>query len=337
MTPSNPLRKKIFWIGLPILLLLTLTACLGSKEQKPNSTDELRHIKLPMGYIPDPQYAPFYVAAEKGYFREAGFEVEFDYLFETDGVALVASGDLPFAIVSGEQVLLARAQGLPVVYVFEWFQQLPIAVVSRSSAGISTPADLKGRTIGLPALYGASYIGYVGLLSASDIEAVEVDSREIGFTQVESLHTGITEAVVGYANNEPLQLRALGEEISVMLVADYIDLVANGIITNEDLIARDPAAVAAFVRALALGLADTLDNPQEAFEISKGYVEGLEDNRFEVLQASLEMWRGQPLGHTEFDSWQATEQTLLKADLLDGPSSDLSAAFSNDFLPGSSE
>ncbi len=116
-----------------------------------------------MGYIPDPQYAPIYVAVDKGYFAEEGLAIEFDYSFETDGMALVGANELPFAIVGGDQVILARAQGLPVVYVLEWFQRYPIAVVSKAAAGIEQPADLVGRKVGLPGFFGASYVGYVGL------------------------------------------------------------------------------------------------------------------------------------------------------------------------------
>ena len=137
-------------------LAISLSAC-GSSQAE--GTNALTNIRLPLGYIANIQFAPLYAAIEKGYFKDAGIEIEFDYSFETDGVKLVGAGELPFAVVSGEQVLLARAQGVPVTYVAAWYQQYPISVVAKSDAGIASPQDLKGKKIGLPGLFGANYIG----------------------------------------------------------------------------------------------------------------------------------------------------------------------------------
>lgn len=324
------MRKMMYllWVG----LLLGLVACGGSDD---DAAAELQTIRLPMGYIADPQYAPFYVAVEKGYFAAAGITIEFDYSFETDGLALVGAGELPFAVVSGEQVLLARAQELPVVYVFEWFQRYPIAVISRASADITEPADLRGRTVGLPGFFGASYVGYVGLLTANGLTQEDVNASDIGFTQVDTLLADQVEAVVGYANNEPIQLQSRGEAINVLYVADYIDMVANGLITNEETIAQNPELVQSFVNALLHGLQDTLDDPAEAYTISQKYVEGLDDSRMPVLEASLPLWEAEQLGFTDPASWTQTQDVLLAMGLLDTPIADLEAAYSNQFIQAS--
>ncbi|MCA9942117.1 MAG: ABC transporter substrate-binding protein [Anaerolineales bacterium] len=317
------------------LITLLLAGCASAAE--PQAEAEQMAIRLPMGYVADPQFAPFYVAQEKGYFADAGFAVEFDYSFETDGVSLVGANELPFAIVSGEQVLLARAQDVPVVYVMEWFQKFPIAVVSLAEANIVTPADLHGRSLGLPGFFGASYVGYLGLLSANGIQPEEVAANDIGFNQIESLLSGQSEAVVGYANNEPVQLAGQGEAVNVLQVSDYIDMVANGLITNETTIAENPEMVTRFVGAALRGLADTLADPDGAFEISKKYVEELEDGRKPVLEASLPLWQADTLGLSDLASWQNTQQVLLDAGLLDAPLADLTAVFSNQFVQANEE
>lgn len=323
-----PLKKKATL--LIALQLMFLVACNAVTEPGVDSA-ELMELPLPMGYIPDPQFAPLYVAADKGYFADAGFDVEFDYSFETDGMALVGANELPFAIVGGDQVILARAQDLPVVYIFEWYQRYPIAVVSKPEAGIEEPADLVGRTVGIPGFFGASYVGYVGLLRASGLEQEDVNAVDVGFTQVETLLADQADAVVVFANNEPLQLANSGQDVNIIQVADYIDLVFNGLITNEETIANSPEMVERFTTAVLRGLADTLENPDEAYEISKKYVEGLDDGRRDVLEASLAFWEADQLGHTDPSSWERTQELLLEMGLLDEPLQDLQAAYTNDF------
>ncbi|TAK13973.1 MAG: myristoyl transferase [Anaerolineae bacterium] len=311
-----------------LLIATTLAGCAGSQNP--------RHIRLPMGYIPNIQYAPFYVAVEKGYFAEAGFEIEFDYSFETDGVALVGADELPFAVVSAEQVLLARSQGIPVVYVATWFQDFPIAAIAGTESGIESPEDLRGQRIGLPGLFGASYIGLRALLNAGGLTEADVVMESIGFNQVEAFASGQIPVVIGYTNNEPIQLAAQGFEVNVLAVSDAISLPANGIITNEVIARENPERVAAFVGAFLRGLADVIENPEEAYDISLAYVEGLETAdravQMQVLLTSIDLWRTDELGVSDQKAWENLQELLLEMGLMANPI-DLKSAFSNEFLP----
>ncbi len=325
------LRKIVF---LMLGLAIVLSGCARPEVQ--NEAGELTQIRLPMGYIPNIQYAPFYVAVEKGYFKEAGFEIEFDYKFETNGVALVGAGELPFAVVSGEQVLLARAQGLPVTYVAAWYQQYPVSVVAKSEAGILVPQDLKGHKIGLPGLFGANYIGLRALLNAGKLTEADVTLDAIGFNQVEAVASGTQDVIVGYTANEPIQLKARGIAVTEIRVADYAQLAANGILSSEKVIAENPEMVRAFVGAFLKGLQYTLDHPDEAFTLSAAYIPNFDeldaDVQKEVLARSLEQWQGERLGYSDPQAWENMQNVLLDMGSL-SEKMDLSKAFTNEFIP----
>ena len=297
----------------------------------------LTKIRLPMGYIANVQYAPFYVALDKGYFAEEGIEIEFDYRFETDGMKLVGAGELPLAVVSGEQVPLARQQGLPVVYILQWFQKFPVAVIAPVDRGIRTPADLAGKQVGLPGFFGASYVGWRGLLNQVGISESDIKTQDIGFTQVAALQQGAVDAVVGYVNNEPIQLEAAGLDVDVIPVSDYVSMVANGIVTNEKTIAENPGLVRGFVRALLRGLQDTLADPDAAFTISTKFVEGLGANpdsdkiQREVLAKSIDQWRTDKLGRSDAAAWDTTQDVLISMGLLT-QKIDSAQLFTNQFV-----
>src|SRR6266540_2072480 len=321
-----------------ILITLGMTLALAgcSNRTSTNGTGELTKIRLPMGYIPNIQFAPFYVAIQKGYFREAGIEIEFDYKFETDGVALVGAGELPFAIVSGEQVLLARAQGLPVTYVAAWYQQYPVSVVAKSELGILIPQDLKGKKIGLPGLYGASYVGLRALLFEAKMKESDVTLDSIGFNQVDLFAAGQQNIVVGYTANEPIQLRARSIPVTEIRVADYVQLASNGILASEKVIQENPQLVRAFVGAFLKGLADTINNPDEAFKVSESYIPNFADLdanvQKQILKTSIEEWKTNRLGYSDPKAWENMQDVLLNNGLTT-EKLDLSKAYTNEFIP----
>lgn len=322
-----------------IVLLMLGMALVISGCTSPKSTNEagaLTKVRLPLGYIPNIQFAPLYVAVEKGYFREAGFEVEFDYKRETDGVALVAAGEIPFAVVSGEQVLLARAQGLPVTYVAAWYQQYPVSVVAKSEAGVLIPQDLKGRKIGLPGLYGANYIGLRALLNAGRLSEKDVTLDSIGFNQVETMAAGTQDIVVGYTANEPIQLRSRGIAVTEIRVADYVQLASNGILTSEKMIAENPNMVRAFVGAFIKGMEYAIANPEDAYALSGPHIPNFADLdvdlQKQILATSMEQWKGDRLGYSDPQAWENMRDVLLDMGLLT-EKQDLSKAFTNEFIP----
>jgi NitT/TauT family transport system substrate-binding protein len=311
-------------------LLLLLSAC------GPKSPAALTQVRLPLGYIPNVQFAPLYVAVERGYFRDVGIDVTFDYSMENDITALVGADQVQFGVVSGEQVLLARASGLPVVYVAAWYQQYPVSVVAKVSQGIQSPADLRGVTIGLPGLYGANYIGLRALLHAGGLSEADVTLDSIGYTQVEALATDRDQAVSVYTANEPVQLRAQGYDLTELRVADYVQLASNGLITNEKTIAGNPDLVQAMVTAMLRGLADTLADPQAAYQVSLKYVDALAQAdatvQQQVLATSIELWRADRLGYSQPEAWANMQSVLLDMGLLAAPL-DVEKAYTNEFVP----
>ena len=303
------------------LLLFTLIFCLALTACKATSQPpDLTKVTLNLTYIPNVQFAPFYVAIEKGYFAKYGIEVELAYGNEADLVALVGSDNQRFMIASGEQVLLSRAQGLPVVSVREWYKDYPVGVVSLSSSQIIQPEDLRGKVIGLPGLYGANYIGFEALAAYAGMTDADYELRSIGFTQVEALVANQVDAVVVYVANEPVQLRDRGYEINLIKVSDVISLVGNCLVTNEKSVATRTELVQGMVNAMNEALAATAADPDMAYEVSRLYVDNLAEDdpiQKQVLLESIKLWLFEPNpADVELESWENMQHVLLNLGLM---------------------
>ncbi len=327
----NRMKVKV---SLFAMIIALLSAC-GSPQVGAANTTRIAQT-LFLGYIHNVQFAPLYVALERGYFAEQGFDVMLEPSYnETDGLTRIGVNKLQFGIISGEQIILARSKGAPVVYVFAWYQRFPVGIAIPADANITDPKALAGHVVSVPGKFGASYIGFQALLKAVNLKESDLkEVREIGFNTTPILCAKQVDASVIYVANEPLQVENKCFKVNVIKISDYANLVANGLVTNEETLKAHPDWVRGMNAAIAKGLADTIADPKAAYDISRKYVENLGDDpvQRQVLVNSVELWKAAQLGHTDPAGWKLSQDTLLSMGLID-KSIDLNAAYSNDYLP----
>jgi len=278
------------------LTLVIVCLCLFSVSAA-DPADE----RILLTFIPNIQFSPFYIGIDGGHFEEAGFNVTLEHLQEPDVLDLVAVGQANFGIVSGEQVILARAQGRDVVYVFEWFQQYPVGLVYSSALDLSELSLMSGLKVGIPGRFGASYSGLTTLLRSAGLTEDDIEVAEIGFNAPEVFCLGAIDAAVVYVNNEPLQIRErarAGEcgavaDVDVITVASQVDLVSNGLIVSREMLTDEPSMVERMARALGAALQEAIDNPAGAYLASLNHVDALPQSVDFVaaLQAASEQQR----------------------------------------------
>lgn len=274
-------------------------------------------------FVPNVQFSPIYVALEKGYFAENGFNVTIEHGDENVGVDLIAAGERQFGLISGEEVIKARANGRPIVTIYEWFQRYPVGIVTAEGNGIESVADLAGRKVGIPGRFGASYNGLIAILTANGMTEDDIQLEEIGFSAPDVFCLGAIDASVVYINNEPLQIQQRADagecgdvkQVKVFPVAAAVDMVSNGLVTNEETIASDPQLAQAMVTAFDAGLHDAINNPAEAYLISAKYVENLplSDKLKTALEIAANGQESFLQGDPSHEAIAASRQALLDA------------------------
>jgi len=310
---------KIKWFTNILMVSFVLFAMVNVSQVFAEDQD-LRKVRLGTGFIPNIQFAPLYIAQKKGFYAENGLDVQIEYGYENDFVALAAQGEREFSIASGDQIILARGQGLPITYVLKWYERFPVALVSEASKGIKTPKDLIGKTVGLPGFYGASFIGWKALLFGAGIDEKDITVKNIGFTQIAALQQGIVDVAMGYIANEPIVMESQGTPVNVIEVSDYINLVSNGLAVGDRLIKKEPELVKKMVQATLKGLLFMIENPEAGFEIARTAIPELTDAQaavqLEVLKVTVGLCRSNNPGYSSEKAWQESVDFMLKTGML---------------------
>ncbi|HEU5227564.1 MAG TPA: ABC transporter substrate-binding protein [Ktedonobacteraceae bacterium] len=329
-------HRSSIWLPLlsPLILLaLLLVACGGTatgNNSGSNTSGAAKNVSIGLGYIPDIQFAPFYVAQNKGYYKAAGLNVTFNHGVVPDLIGSMVAGKSDFVFAGGDEMLVARDKNVKVISVSTIFQKYPVSLIVPADSPIKSLADMKGHTIGVPGPFGSTYTGLLALLHKANLTLSDVKVQSIGFTQVAALIGHKVDAVMGYSNNEPLQLSKHGFPVRTFDVSNYQPLVSNGIVTTEETYHNQPQLVRSFVQATLKGLKDVMADPSGAVEISKSYVQGMDTAQaLSVLQATIPLWQGNgPPGYNDSATWDATAKFLATEKMI-APVKDVSQAYTN--------
>ncbi len=303
-------------------IALVLAACgLGAA---PSSAPELRPVTLLLGYRPDVQFAPFYVAQQEGYYADVGLEVTIEHRQAPDVQRLVGAGEAEFGVADATDVMIARTQGIPIKYVSTLYRSFPVALIGPAHLVPDDPSGLTGMSIGTPGRFGSSWHALLALLEAGGLTEADVEIREYPqFNQVDGLTNGDVDLITGFRNNDALRLEERLGDVGLLGVDDVAPLPGPGMITGDALLAEDPELVRAFVEATALAQAAVIEDPELGFAAAEEAVPTISEEpevASAVLVATAQLWAGDGFQHGSIDGtlWETGYETMLRLGFIDG-------------------
>jgi NitT/TauT family transport system substrate-binding protein len=191
-------------------------------------------------------------------------------------------------------VIPAVSQGIPVRYVATIYAKFPNIVFAKSSSGIASAADLKGKRIGTPGTYGSSWIMLQALLSKANLTTSDVTVQTYpDFTQATAVARDQVDAATGFVNNEPIQLDQQGIETTLLRVDDVVPLPGNGLIVGQKTLDAKRDALKAFVAATLRAQDEIAASPNVGLDAAIAAVPDLAQNRdvqSAILAATVDAW-----------------------------------------------
>jgi NitT/TauT family transport system substrate-binding protein len=305
-----------------LTLGMTVIGCVAT----PPASSELRQIRLLLGFRPDVQFAPFYVAQREGYYADAGLAVTIEHQQAPDVQRLVAEGEAQFGVADATDVMIARTSGIPITYVSVLYRAFPVALIGPAGDVPSAAPELAGLRIGTPGRFGSSWHALLAVLDAGGLPADAVTVREYPqFNQVDGLTNGDVDLITGFRNNEPLRLEARGMEVDLLTIDDVAPLPGPGVIVGAELLASDPDLVRAFVSATSQAQQAVIDDTELGFAAARAEVPAIDEDpetARAVLDATVVLWSG---GERGFDGgridealWATGYETMRRLGFIDG-------------------
>lgn len=336
-----PTRTRRSVLALAAVAVLVIVSACGDSGTPASSDDGLRKVQVMLDWSPNTNHAGMYLAAADGYYADAGLDVTFLQPGATsDPNQAVGAGTVDFGISAGEQLVPARAEGVPVISVAGIIHHNTSSLLSLASSGIDEPAELAGHTYGA---YGATFEeALIDQLVACD----GGDPDAVTFTQVgdsdyrQGLTSGHFDAVWVFDAWDVIRMRDIDDmDVSLISFADHLDCIPDWytpiLVANADTAKSDPDFVRAFVEATAKGYEAAMADPAAAGDALLAGADGLDRD---LVERSMEylathyaadpaMW-----GRQDAQVWDRFVGFLEDHGIVSS-GFDTAAAWTNEFLP----
>ncbi len=323
------------------LLSLAGGASLAAMTPRMVAAHETESVSLALDWYPNANHAGIFLAQEHDWYYDADLSLDaYTPSDPTTVLQTVGAGQDDFGISYQTDVLLARAQEVPVVSVAAFVQQPLVTVMALKEAGISTPEALAGKTVGYPGIPSqAAFLAT--MLEGSGLTIDDVTLINIGFNLLPALMSGQVDAVLGgFWSHETIVAAREGYEIDVMRVEEwgvppYYELV---LVASEETVANRAELVTQFLTVLQRGYLEAIADPDLAIEALAGaYPELDREVERQGIDLLSEIWlpENPPVfGYQDSERWTSYGAWMVERGLIPA-GLDVAAAFDASLLPGS--
>ena len=257
--------------ALPAAVALVALVLAAAVVHRPGA-QALPKVVVALNWFPVGDHAAYWVALDKGYYRQRGLDVELQNSKGSgDSIAKVDTGRADVGLADTAVVIAAVGRGARIKVVGMVFDKTPLNIWSRADAPITKPKELEGKTIGAPPGDGQRQV-FPAFARLNGI-----DPRKVTWVNVEpaakipALAEKRVDAVADYTTGLPFYEKAMGRGNVVMMPwADHgFDMYSMALIASDRTMTEQPKRLRAFLEASYLGWRDVMDNPRAALEIFK--------------------------------------------------------------------
>jgi len=326
-------KNLLFTVTLLSLIISILLSVVGCKPE--SAPVALQTIRVQVMWVPNAQFAGYYVAMEKGFYRDVGLEVIFNPYDERTSVRnSVMEGKAEFGIDGAFEVLIGCGEKQPLKAIFVDYRIDPTAFASLKSKQITHPEDWDGKKIGiLPDSTGSIF---KAIAKGYNIDENQMTFKEYNY-DFSMLTEGEVDVIPIYIFDEPYVLEKMGYQIDTILAYDYgIKSYGDTLFTTENYIAENPEIVSKFVQATAKGWQYALEHQEETLDIVlRNDDEGYHNREYEkyilVNESPLVHIGEDQIGWMQEEIWHDMYKILINSKMIDAPY-DIAGCYTNTYI-----